>query len=223
MKKHLHEIWMCVAVTLIIILSIIAKTEVLKTIASICGVIYILGVAKERRSSQIFGFVNTGIYAYLMFSDGVYGSAIYNGLYCLPMIVYTYFSWGTEKNKSTKKVKISSYNLKDRRDLIINAILLIALYYIIAYKFGVNYALVDALTITCGVFGMYAISKKKIEQWYAFIIVNIASISMWIIESIKTPSNVTMVLLFAIYMINNIYGLCVWKKELKNCKSDTKK
>ena len=68
MKKHLHEIWMGVAVTLIIILSIIAKTPIIKIIASVCGVIYILGVAKENRTSQIFGFVNTAIYSTTVYS-----------------------------------------------------------------------------------------------------------------------------------------------------------
>ena len=213
MKKYLHNIWMLVAITLILILSIISKTEILKIIASICGVIYILGVAKEKRTSQLFGFVNTAIYAYLMLSDKVYGSAIYNACYCLPMLVYTYFTWG--KNKENSKIKISSYSIKDRCSLIIAGIVIITGYFVIATHFGVNYALVDALTITCGVFGMYAISKKKIEQWYAFIIVNIANVSMWIIESIKDVSNITMVLMFVIYMINNIYGLYIWKKELK--------
>jgi len=216
MKKYLHEIWMGVAVTLILILSIIAKTEILKIIASVCGVIYMLGVAKEKRTSQVFGFINTAIYAYLMFSDKVYGSAIYNAFYCLPMLVYTYFTWGKSKEKS--KLKVTSYSITDRCHLIMGAIILVTVYYVIATRFGVNYALVDALTITCGVFGMYAISKKKIEQWYAFIIVNIANISMWIIESIKNPSNATMVLMFVIYMINNIYGFFVWKKQIKKDK-----
>ena len=213
MKKHLHEIWMITAVALILVLSFISNTEIIKIIASVCGVIYILGVAKEKRSSQIFGFINTAIYAYIMFNGKVYGSAIYNGLYCLPMLVYTYITWG--KNKENTKVKINSYSVTDRCYLIMSAIAIITVYYVIAVKFGVNYALIDALTITCGVFGMYAISKKKIEQWYAFIIVNIANISMWTIESVKDPSNATMVGMFLIYMINNIYGLSVWKKEIK--------
>lgn len=216
MKKYLHEMWMGIAVTLILILSIISKTELIKIIASVCGVIYILGIAKEKRSSQIFGLVNTAIYAYLMFNDKVYGSAIYNGLYCLPMLVYTYFNWGKAKDETGKKVKISSYSIKARCYLIISAIAVVTIYYVIASRFGINYVLVDALTITCGVFGMYAISKKKIEQWYAFIIVNIANISMWVIETIKDTSNATMVLMFIIYMINNIYGLNVWKKTMNN-------
>ena len=217
MKRYLHEIWMGTAVSIILVLSIISKTEILKVIASVCGVIYILGVAKEKRSSQIFGFINTVIYAYLMLSEKVYGSAIYNGIYCLPMLVYTYFSWG--RNKTESKVKISSYSVKNRCYLIIAGIAIVTVYYIIASCVGVNYALADALAITCGAFGMYAISKKKIEQWYAFIIVNIANSTMWIIESIKDTSNITMVFMFLVYMINNIYGLCLWKKEIKNNKN----
>lgn len=224
MKKHLHEIWMGVAVTLIIILSIIAKTPIIKIIASVCGVIYILGVAKENRTSQIFGFVNTAIYAYLMLKDGVYGSAIYNGLYCLPMLVYTYINWGKNSgDKDNKKLKVATYSHATRCFLIMAAIVIITVYYSIAVKLGVNYALVDAIVITCGAFGMYAISKKHIEQWYAFIIVNIANIAMWITETIKDPSNATMVLMFIIYMINNIYGLKTWRGSRKYDRNKAKK
>ena len=215
MKKYLHEIWMIVAVLLVILFSLISKTELIKIIASVCGVIYVLTLAKEKRISQIFGFINTVIYAWLMLEDKVYGSAVYNGLYCLPMLIYTYINWGKD-NKENKKVQVKSYSIKTRCYLIIAAIAIITLYYMIAIKIGVNYALVDAITITCGAFGMYAISKKGIEQWYAFIIVNIANISMWLTETVKDTSNITMVLMFIIYMINNIYGLTQWKKTINN-------
>lgn len=219
MKKYLHQIWMVVSVLVIIVLSIIAKTELIKIIASVCGVIYILGVAKQSRTSQVFGFVNTAIYAYLMLNDKLYGSAIYNGLYCLPMLIYTYFKWGktkeNSKNNENNELKVSSYSIHKRCYLIMAAIVIITVYYALATKLGVNYALVDAMTITCGGFGMYAVSKKKIEQWYAFIFLNIANISMWIIESVKNVSNITMIFMFIVYMISNIYGLFVWKNEMK--------
>lgn len=212
MKKYIHEIWIIIAVSIILILSAISKTEILKVIASVSGVIYVLGIAKEKRTSQLFGLVNTGVYAYLMIKDKVYGSAAYNGLYCLPMLVYTYFNWG---KKGEKKLKISRYTVIERCKIIIGAISIITLYFVIATKIGVNYALVDAITITCGAFGMYAISKKKIEQWYAFILVNIANMIMWLSESIINPANIIMAITFVIYMINNIYGFLVWKKEIK--------
>lgn len=220
MKKYLHEIWMVVSVIVIIALSIIAKTELIKIVASVCGVIYILGVAKQSRISQIFGLVNTAIYAYLMVNDKLYGSAIYNGLYCLPMLIYTYFKWGKAKenniNKENNEIKVSTYSVPTRCYLIMVAIIIITVYYAIATKLGVNHALVDAITITFGGFGMYAVSKKKIEQWYSFIFLNIANISLWIINSIIDPSNITMIFMFVVYMVSNIYGLFIWKKEMKN-------
>ena len=44
-----------------------------------------------------------------------------------------------------------------------------------------------------------------------------------IIETIKNPSNATMILMFSIYTINNIYGLYVWKKQLKKDENVVKK
>ena len=211
MKKYLHEIWMGLAITIILVLSIIAKTELIQIIASVCGVIYVLCVAKEQRIGQIFGLVNTAIYAYLMFSDKVYGSAIYNGLYCIPMLIYTYFNWG----RGDKKLKITSFKVTTKLYIILFSIIAIVIYYIFGLKVGINYPLADAISIIFGVLGMYAISKKKIDQWYFFILVNIANISMWIIKTIENPANISMVIMWLVYVINNIYGLVTWNKSIK--------
>jgi hypothetical protein len=46
---------------------------------------------------------------------------------------------------------------------------------------------------------------------------------MWITETIKDPSNATMVLMFVIYMINNIYGLKTWRGSRKYDRNKAKK
>ena len=81
----LTKIWMVTAVLLIIVLSIITNANILQIIAAVCGVIYVFNNVLEKRSGQIFGVVNSMLYGLIMFKNGVYGTAIYDVIYCMPM------------------------------------------------------------------------------------------------------------------------------------------
>lgn len=207
----LYKIWMVIAIVLICVLSYIAQSSIYQIIASIAGVIYVLGVARENKFSIFFGIINAGIYGVIMFLDKVYGTAIYDIFYCIPIMCYTYFTWG----KKEDNLEISKFSNKKRCYILMSSIALVLLYFIIATKLGVNYALADAVMIIFGAFGMYLISKKKIEQWYFFIMTNISNIILWIVKCNENISNLPLLIMWFVYLINNSYGLFVWSKKLK--------
>ena len=101
MKKD--KIWIASAIIIITVLSVITKSELIQIIAAIFGVVYVFGTAKENRYSQLCGVVNTGIYAYLMYKDKLYGTAVYDLFYCIPLQIYTFYTWGKDKSGKNKK------------------------------------------------------------------------------------------------------------------------
>lgn len=206
-----YKVWMVIAITLICILSYITGSSIYQIIASIAGVIYVIGVARENKFSIFFGIINAGIYGVIMFLDKVYGTAIYDIFYCIPIMCYTYITWGKKKDD----LDVSKYKPKSRCYIVIISVLLVLLYFVIATKLGVNYALADAIMIVFGAFGMYLISKKKIEQWYFFIFANISNIILWIVKCNENISNLPLLVMWFVYLINNSYGLYVWSKKLK--------
>lgn len=210
----LYKIWMVIAIFIICILSFFSHSNIYQIIASVAGVIYVIGIAKENKFSIFFGIINAAIYGVIMFLDKIYGTAIYDIFYCIPVMIYTFFTWGNK----TKKVEISTYSNKDRCKLIISSLGLVLIYYIISTKLGVNYAIADAFMIVLGAFGMYITSKKKVEQWYFFIATNISNIILWIIKCNESISNLPLLVMWFVYLINNCYGLYTWNKKLKEKK-----
>ena len=175
--------------------------------------------AKENRYSQICGVINTGIYAYLMYKDKLYGTAVYDLVYCIPIQIYTFYTWGKDKSGKNKK-EISRFSYKQRIIIIFIVSTVIVIYSYFANMFNKNYfyALVDSFSIILGMVGLYFVSQKRIEQWYAFIISNIITIIYWIIKCIETINNLPMLLMWTIYLINNSYGLYTWTKKLNDNK-----
>lgn len=212
--KKLSKIWMTASVLLIVILSAITKSPLLQIIAAVCGVIYVFNTVFEKRFGQIFGVANSLLYGIIMYTNGVFGTSIYNFVYCIPMQIYTFFTWGKDKY-GREKLKITRYT--DIQRLVIWLIIfgIAAIYTIVASKLNVKFALIDGLAIILGIAGLYMTSRKKVEQWHMFIVSNIATLILWSVKCTESITNIPMLIMWIVYLVNNIYGLYEWNKKLK--------
>ena len=209
-----NKIWMLISLILIIVISVLTDSSWLQIIAAIAGVIYVFGCVFENKWGQLFGVVNSALYGYIMFSNGVYGTAIYDIVYCVPMQIYTFFTWGKDK-QGKNRTEISRLTTLQRVVLSIATAAVITVYCIVAPKLNVQFALVDGISIILGLVGLYMTSRKKIEQWYTYIISNIAMLGLWGVKCTEDITNMPMLVMWSIYLINNCYGLYSWTKKLK--------
>jgi len=107
MKKHWNKLeiaWLILGV-FIVIGAIIYKHLIIRDftadlffvlasdISAICGVIYVIGIAKQEKTAYIFGMANVLLYALVVYNKGLYLSATYNILYSFPMYIYGYIYW----------------------------------------------------------------------------------------------------------------------------------
>ena len=215
--KKISKVWMVTSVLLIIILSIVTKSQVLQIIAAVFGVIYVFNTVFENRYGQLFGVVNSLLYGIIMYSNGLYGTSLYNFIYCIPMQIYTFFTWGKDK-QGNKKLKISRYKKSQRIVIWLGILTITAIYVAVSSKFNVRFAIVDGFSIILGISGLYMTSKKKVEQWHVFIVSNIAMLALWGIKCVESINNMSMLVMWLVYLVNNIYGLHEWNKKVKKKK-----
>jgi len=216
--KKLSKIWMVTSLLLIVILSVITKSHILQIIAAVSGVIYVFNTVFENRYGQLFGVINSFLYGIIMYSNGVYGTSLYNLIYCIPMQIYTFFVWGKDKN-GKNKLEVSRYKDVQRLAIWLVILVVVAAYAMVASKLNVQFALIDGLSIILGIAGLYMTSHKKVEQWHMFIVSNIAMLALWGIKCFRDITNIPMLVMWLVYLVNNIYGLCEWNKKIeKNMK-----
>lgn len=211
----INKLWITLVLILIIILSIITQSSLVQIIAAVCGVIYVFTNIYEKRFGQVFGMINSILYAMIMYSNGLYGTAIYDIAYCFPLQIYTFFNWGRKDKEGKAVVQISRYDVRQRIVIFTLLAIMIVLYAYVANMLNIQFALVDGMSIILGAVGLWMTSKKKIEQWTVFITANIATIVMWSIKSIENIQNIPMLAMWIVYLINNSCGLYSWHKKLK--------
>lgn len=186
------------------------------TICSITGVLCVVLVRKGKISNFAFGLINVITYIYLAYTWQLYGEVMLNGLYYLPIQFFGYFTWKKHMNNETKTVKAKKMTLKQLLVLAIVSIVGVVGYAQILIYLGGNTPYLDSTSTVLSVIAQALMLLMFAEQWLLWIIVNVVSVAMWTIPAMTgDAAAISMVIMWAAYLINAIYGYVEWKKMAK--------
>lgn len=68
----------------------------------------------------------------------------------------------------------------------------------------------DGFTLVASLVAMTLMVKQYSEQWLLWIIINVASIYMWVIPALDQPGSWSMVAMWSVFLINSLYGAWKW-------------
>ena len=70
----------------------------------------------------------------------------------------------------------------------------------------------DAVSMVCNILGQYLLSTAYMEQWVFWILVNIASVTMWSVSLSKGGDSYSLIYLvkYSFYLLNSLNGLRIW-------------
>lgn len=71
----------------------------------------------------------------------------------------------------------------------------------------------DSFTTVMSIITMYVSVKAFVEQWYMWLIINVAYIAMWLMSD--SDFSFMTVAKYSVYLINSFYGIYMWNKLSK--------
>lgn len=158
------------------------------------------------------GLISTSIFVYLLFKWQLLGDMMINGYYFI-MSLYGWYIW-TRKVDSKNVTPISVVTKKEQ---IIGGIIFVSTLVLVYevyqfFKMWTNWvAYVDTLTTALFFVGMWLMAKRKIENWYFWIIADIISVPLYLHKGLVFTS-----IQYFGFTILAIYGFLAWKKNLIN-------
>lgn len=191
-------------------------------VSSTTGVLCVVAANRGKMSTYYFGIVQASTYAYIAWQYGLFGEAMLNGLFYLPMQFIGIYFWSkarTEKSVIGEDVKVKRLNKKQ----IIN-LSLIAIVSSIGYAFLLDYiggqqVRLDSVAVVLSVIAQFLMLKRYVEQWVVWITVNVLTITLWIIVLVQQGGNDwNMVLMWIAFLFNSIIGYRNWSKMHKGQK-----
>jgi nicotinamide mononucleotide transporter len=191
------------------------RTTLLEYIAVIAGILSVWFSRKENIYVYPIGLINTIIYIFLSFEQGLLGEASVNFYYTV-MSIYGWMLWSKRDKQHHKIVKITSSSIKEWLiHIAFFAAFFIAIYFSLTYlkksfaQGAIPWA--DAFASATAFTGMWLMTKKKVESWYWWIATNIASIPLYFVKHFVLTS-----VYYGILLIMAIMGLQEWKKRKLN-------
>ena len=213
--KPFDIIWLTVATTVIVGLSIYWKDTWVSSLAAITGVWCVILTGKGKRSSFVFGLFNIIFYAIVALKAKYYGEVMLNALYYLPMNFVGWFAWKKHMNDDTGEVVKKRMTLK--KSVIVYALTAAAIfvYGLILKALGGELPYIDSMSTVISVVAQILSIKRLMEQWVLWIVVDAATVVMWVINFAQGGETIATLAMWSVYLVNAFIMFLRWYKEAK--------
>lgn len=208
-------------------------------VAAILGVFCVVLGAKGSLANWIFGIVEAFLHIYICFCTHIYGDMIQRLVYNLPMQFVGWNKWKKRVRDDGSQTIHTRYMTWAQRLYTILGVTVgtLALGLFLEY-FGPwflshiqaifpdmifktlkpNYDTpaqlwLDSFTTVMSILTMYISVKAFVEQWYMWLAINVAYISMWMMSD--SEFSFMTVAKYSVYLINSFYGIYMWNKLSK--------
>ena len=186
--------------------------DVLSLIASLIGVTALIFVAKGYVLGQVLTVVFAGFYGIISFVFQYYGEMITYLCMTAPIAVAAIISWIRHPYKESKEVEVRHLRKRDVFFLFLFAGGVTIAFYFILRALNTANLTVSTVSITTSVLACSLTVLRSPYYALAYGANDIVLIVLWVLASLKDPAYLPMVICFAMFLINDVYGFFNWRR-----------
>lgn len=211
--KLLEICWLLFATMVILGLSIYWKDNAVGIVSALTGVWCVIFTGKGKRSSFIFGAINTLLYAYISLQAKYYGEVMLNMVYYMPMNFVGWYMWTKHLNQESGEVKKTRLSMK--KSFVVYAFTGFGIvgYSLILKLIGGNLPFVDSMSTVVSITAQILSVRRLAEQWVLWIFVDVVTVIMWGINFANSGENIATLAMWCVYLVNAIIMYIKWNKE----------
>lgn len=204
----------CISVLLILVSFFVFDRENYLTLAaSLIGVTSLIFNAKGNPFGQLLMVIFSVLYGIISYSFAYYGEMItYVGM-TGPMAVFALISWLKNPfNGNKAEVKVNHLGKKEIVFMTLLTAAVTVLFYFILEYFNTANLLPSTVSVTTSFLAVYLTFRRSEYYAVAYAANDIVLIIMWILASKTDISYVSVIICFAMFLINDLYGFISWKR-----------
>ena len=209
------EIALWSASVLLIITSFFAfdRESYLTLLASLIGVTSLIFNAKGNPFGQFLMVLFSLLYGIISFGFQYYGEMItYLGM-TMPMAVFALISWlRNPYNGNRAEVKVNAISKKETLLMWLGTAAATILFYFILAHFHTANIVPSTLSVTTSFIAVYLTFRRSPFFALAYAANDIVLIILWVMASMHDIRYISVVVCFAAFLANDIYGYISWQK-----------
>lgn len=209
-------LWVTSVLIIAVSFFVFDRSNYMTLVASLIGVTSLIFCAKGNPVGQVLMIIFSTLYGYISFSFAYYGEvATYVGM-TLPMAVFSLVSWLRNPYKGKKsEVEVNSVTKKEVVFMLaLTAVVTIVFYFILQY-FNTANLLPSTVSITTSFAAAYLTFRRSPYFALAYALNDLVLIVLWIMATVEDISYLSVIICFAVFFVNDIYGFIGWQKMKK--------
>lgn len=223
MKKLLSyfsklEIALWVSSAAMILVSFLAfdRANYITFIASLIGVTSLIFNAKGNPFGQFLMVIFSMLYGIISYTFAYYGEMVtYLGM-TMPMAVFALISWLLNPYKGNRaEVKVGNIGKAEQIFMWFLTALVTLVFFFILEHFKTANIVPSTLSVTTSFLAVYLTFRRSPYFAVAYAANDIILIVLWILASISDIRYLSVVVCFAAFLLNDIYGFVNWQKMKK--------
>lgn len=182
----------------------------LELVAALLALAYVWLAARQNSWCWACAFVSAALYTVIFWKVSLAYQAILN-LYYVVMAMYGWLQW-RRNNEDAGQLSITRWSLKTHIVVICCLFVVsIALANVTKTTDDITYLMyLDTLVAVFSIFTTYLVTKKVLENWLYWLIINLAACYLYANQGLYLTT-----LLFIVYVGMSVYGLALWARSHK--------
>lgn len=212
----------CSSVLLIIASFCVFDRENFLTLAaSLIGVTSLIFNAKGNPFGQLLMVIFSLLYGIISFTFSYYGEMLtYLGM-TMPMAIFALISWLRNPHNGNKaEVKVNTLRKKEIVFMWILAVAVTVAFNFVLDAFHTANIVPSTLSVTTSFVAVYLTFRRSPFFALGYAANDVVLIVLWVLASIADARYISVVVCFAAFLINDIYGFLNWRRMKERQKAD---
>ena len=214
-------LWCSSVILIIASFGVFDRENYLTLAASLIGVTSLIFNAKGNPFGQFLMIIFSLLYGIISFTFSYYGEMLtYLGM-TMPMAVFALISWLKNPHNGNKtEVKVNTLCRKEIVFMwILTALVTVAFYFVLAAFHTAN-IVPSTISVTTSFVAVYLTFRRSPFYALGYAANDVVLIVLWVLASITDAHYISVVVCFAAFLINDIYGFLSWRKMKERQKAD---
>ncbi len=187
----------------------VAATSIAEWVAVVAAILYLLLAIRENIACWLFAAISSGTYVYLFIDAKLYMESLLNAYYLL-MAAYGFRVWRLGRDESHKRPIVRwSLNIHIAAVVVITGLSAISGFLLSSWT-DAALPFFDSLTTFGAFWATLLVARKVFENWYYWLIIDLASIGLYLSRDLYLTS-----ILFLVYLAMIPFGIAAWKRSME--------
>ena len=207
------SLWICSVLLITISFCVFDRTNYMTLCASVIGVTSLIFNAKGNPIGQLLMVIFSLLYGIISYSFAYYGEMItYLGM-TMPMAILALVSWlKNPYNGNRSEVKVNDISKRENICMWIGTVAITFIFYYVLEHFNTSNIVPSTLSVTTSFIAVYLTFRRSPYFALAYAANDIVLIVLWVLASIYDIRYLSVVVCFAAFFVNDIYGFVCWRK-----------